>query len=231
MTGSEALLEGNLTARLEDMPEIVSTTFNALAYQSININGRYRQATARQRATEQYGSDRWDFEYQVLVRWQQVDSASGDDPQVSVTITVYEQQYDHQEHECEDRCDLVMQELKQNAFTASSVQSEASTRYGSASWADSDELEAGGYHAEIKSTRLILGLFNGKDVTVPENLTHEHALVCGPTGCGKTRTIFIPNLIKRLATSALVTEVASGDEKPALYHKTAGWRAAAGHAI
>lgn len=66
---------------------------------------------------------------------------------------------------------------------------------------------------------------------MPKHLTEEHVLVCGPTGSGKTRTIFIPNLIKRLATSALVTEAASGENPPPLYTKTAGWRAEAGQII
>lgn len=58
-----------------------------------------------------------------------------------------------------------------------------------------------------------------------------HATVCGPTGSGKSSTVYIPNLIERLAVSAIVTEATAGSEEPDLFKKTSGLRKVAGHKI
>ncbi|MBZ0186219.1 MAG: type IV secretory system conjugative DNA transfer family protein [Candidatus Obscuribacterales bacterium] len=124
-------------------------------------------------------------------------------------------------------------EIKRNCIQAaeSKANSKQSTLYGSARWATRDELFAAGYLAEPDSGRFIVGRTGGELITIPKNLTEEHVLVCGPTGAGKTRTIFIPNLVRRLDVSALVTEAASGENPPPLYTRTAGLRASAGHEI
>lgn len=124
-----------------------------------------------------------------------------------------------------DSVKILSKEFIQNA---SSSVIEKSEMYGSAQWGSEEELEACGYFDEFNSGRLILGRYADRIITVPKHLTEEHALVCGPTGSGKTRTIFVPNLVRRLATSALVTEAASGDEPPSLYNMTAGYRAKEG---
>jgi len=229
MPGSEAELEGTLKAAVSDMAAIVATTLNGLGYSAINVNTQYRQATARERATEQYGSDRWDFEYRIILTWS--DATSGNGEKVRVNLRISEQQYTFQDDACEERCHQIWGELKRNADQAREAKAKPSGIYGSAIWATLDELKTGGYLDEFNSGRFIVGRYDGEIITVPKHLTEEHVLVCGPTGSGKTRTIFIPNLIKRLATSALVTEAASGDNPPPLYTKTAGWRAEAGHLI
>jgi type IV secretion system protein VirD4 len=59
-----------------------------------------------------------------------------------------------------------------------------------------------------------------------------HALVCGPTGTGKTSSIFIPNLVERIGVSAIVTEATAGrGDAPDLFSKTSGFRKMAGHEI
>ncbi len=77
----------------------------------------------------------------------------------------------------------------------------------------------------------LLGRFEERSLRLPERMTQRHVLVCGPTGSGKTMFVFMPNLIERVGTSAIVTEAISGNKKPVLYSSTAGWRANAGHEI
>src|SRR5690606_3108689 len=68
-------------------------------------------------------------------------------------------------------------------------------------------------------------------LVLPERLAPRHTLVCGPTGCGKTSSVFIPNLIERSAYSAIVTEATAGSEAPDLYTKTSGYRLEQGHKV
>ena len=227
MKGSKATIKRTIDVSAEEIPEIVATTLNGQAYSSIHINSRYKQATAREKAIEQYGQDRWDFEFRVFIKWRSIKKEKGTEKS-EVTIEVTERQFPHQKHSCMKRCNRLWDELKLNSIDATTSNLEKSELYGSAQWGTYEELEEGGYYDEFNSGRLVLGKYHGKIITVPKHLTEEHALVCGPTGSGKTRTIFIPNLVRRLATSALVTEAASGDEPPSLYHKTAGYRASQG---
>ena len=77
--------------------------------------------------------------------------------------------------------------------------------------------------------RLLLGADEeGEFLMVPAADAAKHLLVCGPTGCGKTSSIFVPNLIVRVGSSAIVTEATAGNEAPDLYSKTAGYRRVAG---
>src|SRR5262249_345947 len=136
MPSSTAELEGTLKAALLNMPEIVATALNGLGYAAINVNTQYRQATARERATEQYGSDRWDLEYRILLKWRDAMGDGGE--KVTVNIVVTENQYSHQDDPCEDRCHQIWQELKRNADHARDATAKPSGIYGSAKWATAD---------------------------------------------------------------------------------------------
>ena len=50
-----------------------------------------------------------------------------------------------------------------------------------------------------KRPEFFLGLDdNGKDVSIPENLTNQHFHIMGPTGCGKTATLMLPLAIQAI---------------------------------
>lgn len=229
MVNSIAELEGTIKATGLEIAEIVATSLNGLGYSQININNQYRQATARERASKYYGPDRWDFDFRVVISWQ--DAPEVADDRVRVNVVVTENQYSHQGDACEERAFDLYNEFKRNAVVAESAKPYESHLYGSARWASLEELEQGGYLDPHDSNRFLIGRFEGREISVPERLTQEHVLVCGPTGAGKTRTIFIPNLVRRLGVSALVTEAASGENPPPLYTRTAGYRASKGHEI
>ncbi len=127
-----------------------------------------------------------------------------------------------------ERCVLSLQEL---------ANAEPATDYGSAKWADANELARQGYFSDglsqdELSKRLHLGIFQGQEVSTPERFTEAHALVTGPPGVGKSRRVLITNLLKRLKISSVVTEVTGRDDAvPIVYSRTAGARKAHGHTI
>lgn len=225
MTASKAQLEGTLQCAITEAPEIITTALNGLGYGNLNINTQFRQATGRAREIQQYGADRWDFEFRVIVHWQPITRLPGE---TMINLEIEEQQFSHQQDNCLKRCNQIWDELKRNSrlIRESLEESNPNSR-----WATTDELRDARYLDDITSNRFIVGKTGDQLISIPENLTHEHVLVCGPTGAGKTRTVFVPNLTQRLLTSALVTEAASGDNPAPLYTMTAGWRASAGHAI
>ncbi len=112
-------------------------------------------------------------------------------------------------------------------FATSKAQEELPDTFGSARFATEAELEAAGYiTTDTEAERLLLCPYGDDSyLTIPKAQTCQHALICGPTGAGKSSGFFIPNIIKRHRSSAIVTEATAGDEIPELYENTAGWRA------
>ncbi len=110
---------------------------------------------------------------------------------------------------------------------------QVSDTYGSAKWDSINDLERAGYVGSRNDhTRLILGpARDGFLLSVPPGETAMHATVCGPTGSGKSSTVYIPNLIERTGISAIVTEAMAGTEEPDLFKKTFGLRKVAGQKI
>lgn len=141
------------------MPEIVATTLNGLGFTAINVNTQYRQATAQERSSEQYGNDRWDFEYRILLKWCDATNENGE--RVKVNLIIAEQQYSHQDDACEERCHQIWGELKRNADQAKETKTRLSRVYGSAKWATMDELKAGSYLDDFTSGRFIIGKYKG----------------------------------------------------------------------
>ncbi len=107
-------------------------------------------------------------------------------------------------------------------------------RFGSAKWASFADLDGVYLHDEIQKNSLIVGNINGdtsKIFSIPSKQRTRHGLVCGPTGCGKTSSIFTPNLLLDVDSCAVVTEATPDGVEPDLYKKTSGYRAARGHKI
>lgn len=112
----------------------------------------------------------------------------------------------------------------------------ADTRHGTAAWATPEELKKADYLVtEPDSDRFLIGRYGASEksqlISLPAKQTERHALICGPTGSGKTRSIFIPNLIERVGASAVVTESTSAGITPDLLTETSRYRMIAGHRI
>lgn len=121
-----------------------------------------------------------------------------------------------------------------SSWLESSKRKSQDNRFGSAKWASFEELDGIYLHDEVQPDTLIIGGINGnasKVLSVPAKQRVRHGLVCGPTGCGKTSSIFVPNLLLDVGSSAVVTEATPDGIEPDLYKKTSGYRAARGHKI
>lgn len=165
----------------------------------------------------------WQYSYSVLVRWVNEEGFAG------ALIEVNELTYDWTTDECKKR----FLELGRGLYEDSRVFVEAEDKpKKGARWATPSELAKAGYITTDRDPKRLLVTGDGqKFLSLPEPETNRHALVCGPTGTGKTTGIFIPNLIERVTCSALVTEATGGKGIADLFTKTVGYRAAHGHRI
>lgn len=217
-----------IDAPIEHMAELVTTTLSRLGWRIKFVNAKLGQASASENKT-QHSSVTWHFEYDAVLKWQQHQKA------IEVVVNVSEKQMQWTEEECLKRCNEILdgieydaQQLKHTEATAEPVET-----HGAARWATEAAIEKHGYlDGSNDHRRFILGPWSSnKHITIPALETEMHAVVCGPTGCGKSSTVYIPNLIERTGVSAIVTEATAGDEPPDLFYKTAGFRQKAGHQI
>jgi type IV secretion system protein VirD4 len=227
---TRAAMQLTIDAPFNRVAELARTALARQGWRIELINEALLQLTAMQNKQERVKGVNWRYEYDAVVSWRR----QGD--QVNVTVEVTERQNQWTADQCKQRCQEILNGIAQNAQVLQDIErdQEPSSTYGSARWATQQDIDRAGYSGGIEDhRRLVLG--PGEDdnfLTVAAADTAKHALVCGPTGCGKTSSIFIPNLIERLNTSVIVTEATAGDEPPDLYFKTAGYRFRAGkHAI
>lgn len=147
-----------------------------------------------------------------------------------VEITVDEDNYQWTEGECKKKFEQIVRGAYEDSRLA--VAAERRNSRKGARWATDEELDQAGYIQGAGNDRSLIVTRAGSDfLKLSEADSNRHALVCGPTGTGKTTGIFVPNLIERLGTSAIVTEATGSKGRADLYQKTAGYRAAHGHAI
>lgn len=129
---------------------------------------------------------------------------------------------------CQEKLEELIEAVNRLALNAAKTKTIQPTpvTHGAARFADDAELRTKGYIVtDPPANRLLLAPWkDGEFLVVPEQFTNMHGMICGPTGAGKSSGFFIPNLVYRTGTSAIVTEATVGDEMPDLYQKTAGWR-------
>jgi type IV secretion system protein VirD4 len=222
-------LHGEIGTPAGYIGELVATALRACGWQALSYNDLTQEITAEQKKIEKRSGMAWPFDYRLSAHWQ----AAGE--KFKLTVEVQDREQHSIQRDCEQLCFDVIKGVVERAETLSEVlkRTPPKTTYGAARWAkDEDLVDAGYVVSEIEGNGLLLGPWSdGKKLVVPESGAIRHAVVCGPTGCGKTSSIFIPNLIERTHVSALVTEATAGSEPPDLYAKTAGYRASKGSKI
>ncbi len=142
-----------------------------------------------------------------------------------VEIEVSEDQFGWSDQECEDWFKKLVEATWVDGRKY--VRENLKSKNTGARWATVDELNKQGYLGDKPEQRSLL-ITKHKDTgswfRLSEPDTNRHALVCGPTGTGKTSSIFVPNLIERIAVSAIVTEATGSKGRADLYSKTSGYR-------
>lgn len=179
--------------------------------------------TAERKYVDNVMGKNWNYQYSVVLRWK------GEGGFAGVLIEVNELTYGWTSKDCKER----FLELGRGLYEDSRMVLDAEEKpKKGARWATPSELAKAGYIVKTKRPGRLLVTGDGQNyLSLPEGETNRHALVCGPTGTGKTTGLFIPNLIERVTCSALVTEATGGKGVADLFTKTVGYRAANGHKI
>ena len=238
------MAEGTLTAKIPAPAKLIAQ----LAIMSLADNGwppglfnLIDEITVQKRKTQKASGIGYELDFTARLKWQ-----SATEGTTSLVVTVKEREGHATQKDCQKECYELISGIHTRAesFVKALANETPRTTYGDARWATEADLKSTGYLTdELDSGQLLLGPDTKKKfVALPAEETERHALICGPTGCGKTSTLFVPNLIERTAWSTIVTEATAGtiegddepdwtSESPDLMAKTAGYRHQQGHKI
>lgn len=191
------------------------------------INTELCELSANLQKNDRIKGVSWNYSYHVVIAWSPNDSGS-----CNVSIRVSEENYTWTVERCAEKVEQIAKAMVESATRYQEVkgQEKPKTKYGSARWGTIEDIEKAGYRGGSgDSSRLVVSPGeDGEYVTITAEDTVKHCIVCGPTGSGKTSSIFIPNLIDRKEKSVLVTEARAGQDPPDLFWKTAYYRMVAG---
>jgi len=229
--GARGKMHGDLDVPEGYIGELVATSLRANSWGNLNYNDLTQEITGEQKKTEKRSGIPWSFDYRISVSW----TKGSSNDKFKVAVEVHDREIHSMERDCSQLCFDVIKGVAGRAETIkeSLANAKPRTAYGTARWSGAKDVEAAGYVADcVASNGFLLGPWeNGKVLAIPEDQAIRHAVICGPTGCGKSSSLFIPNLLERTGVSAIVTEATAGSEQPDLYFKTAGYRARQGHKI
>jgi type IV secretory pathway TraG/TraD family ATPase VirD4 len=216
-----------VNAPINRVAELLRTSLSRSGWRIELINDDLCELTAQLIKSERNAGTMWNYEYHAAASWEQSEGG------VTVDLEIREEKNEWTVENCKAFCQDIMQGVVDRAVKLEKLDKTQPkpNRYGSAKWATMEDIKAAGYWGGYDDSRRFI-ISPGEDqeyVTLTPEDSNKHVLVCGPTGSGKTTAIFIPNLIERVATSAIVTEATAGNEPPDLYSKTAGWRYFQGH--
>ena len=206
-------------------PMLAEAALTRLGCRDFRYNKSFRQITAKDE--ERFpGRHNWLIDYDILIRWAKADSSLNFDISVSDDRNSWSAEF------CKKRLNQIATAICEDS-KRELEEPKPSSLYGSARFATESDLRGAGYITDSpESTQLLIAPWQDCEcLSIPRNQTSWHALVCGPTGGGKSSGLFIPNLLVRVNSSAIVTEATAGEESPELFTKTAGWRQRHGHRI
>lgn len=211
----------------EKVAELARTAVARGGWRIDFVNTELCELAANQDKRERKKRVNWQYSYHLVIHWEESQTGS------RIEIIVDENNYPWSIHKCQEKLQELATVMTQAASRYEKVKQteKPRTKYGSARWGTLEDIKKAGYWGGFNNSGRLL-LSPGEDqeyVSATEDDTIKHAIVVGPTGTGKTSSIFIPNLINRHQKSALVTEARAGNEPPDLFWKTAKYRAIVGN--
>jgi type IV secretion system protein VirD4 len=217
-----ATITQEVKAPKERIAELLRTSLAAGGWRVELINEDLCELAANQNRSERVSGVTWNYEYRCVASWEP------DGQGVKLYLEIHEEKNQWTLENCKTKALEIVKAVLQKAEKLQKLEQSrpAPTRYGSARWGTHEDLEKAGYWGGHEDPRrLVLGPgFDDNYATLTPEDSVKHAIVCGPTGSGKTTAVFIPNLSERLGASVIVTEATAGAEAPDLYSKTAGYR-------
>lgn len=209
--------------------ELVATSLRSHGWQNLSFNEMTNEISGEKKKTERRSGINFNYDYRCQCSW-----SPGDAGKVNLEVIVHDEESNGTKRDCQKLSYEIIAGVESRAVvTAKKLETlPVKTTYGSDRFATTKDMEEAGYKQEsVEGNSFLICPYEGGKLVLPPEESYRHAIVCGPTGCGKTSSIFIPNLIERIGVSALVTEATSGSEAPDLYAKTSGYRKAHGHNI
>lgn len=227
MSGS---LKTKMLVPQKRVAELIATTLPQVNWQISNFNEEMKTCTAHQQIDKGGGAGQPDiYNYTAVLEWGAI---TDEVDTYHIRVSVSEKNNKVSETECKTlcaeffrRCKNLLQRLVDNPLTEKLA-------YGSSRWAEIEELRTAGWilpENDLPAKSFLVGP-NGDDeiIAVPPELSVRHSIVCGATGTGKTTGFILPQVIRRLDISAIITEATDGSKAPAIYSQSARWRAEKG---
>ena len=225
---SEAL--GRLLTSIpeKEVAKVIATSLRSLGYDGLFVNEQYRTITASRREPFKTANFNAVLDFAVSIEWADYSDDIG--PGILINTKVNERQASWSSSNCQQKLEAIEDSI--GKYAKQIELGAGGPKVTGARWASIKELRLAEYLGSMASHgQLLLGYLDSEYLRLPEGETNRHCLVCGPTGSGKTTGIFIPNLIERSRSSAIVTEATGGKGVADLYRKTAGYRKNQGHKI
>jgi len=217
-----ATIKQDIQAPKERIAELLRTSLAAGGWRVELINEELCELAANQNRSERVSGVTWNYEYRCVASWEPEGEG------VTLYLEIHEEKNQWTLENCKAKAIEIVTAVLQKAEKLARLEKSrpVPTRYGSARWGTPEDIEKAGYAGGHEDPRrLVLGPgFDDNYVTLTPEDSIKHAIVCGPTGSGKTTAVFIPNLSERLGSSVIVTEATAGTETADLYYNTAGYR-------
>lgn len=202
-----------------EFARICVSALKSLLWQVNHVDELTRTIVAHLNRSQLVLGKNWQWEFAVVIEWEVMGGNAA-----RINMSVQEQRYNWTMAECEEQFFKIIGKV---AEIWDRIPKSGFATYRGARWATpSEALEAGYIGALGNGDSFIIAGNRAENqfLRLPPDETIRHAIVCGPTGSGKTKGIFSPNLLERLESSAIVTEATGGKGIASLFQTTSGYR-------